>query len=255
MLMKYLVSALLLLISLSGNAQRADSLSLIRTGFICQFTYNANFPGGDLGRRYGTGSEIGAGVYYKTGSNWIFGVEGGYWFGGSLREEGIYDAVVDSNGYAVNINGGFVRIESQQRGFTLGAKVGKIIPLGRKNRNSGLMLSLGVGYLEHYLRLANNTRDIAAFQGDLRYGYDRLCSGVLLREFVGYQFLHKKNRINFFAGLEFGQGFTYSRRTIDYDLMRGQNGQRFDSYVGIRLGWLLPIYTGVASGGGGYRFK
>lgn len=236
-------------------AQQRDTVSLVKTGFICQFTYNYNVPGGDLAKRYGAGSAVGAGVYYKTGSNWIFGVEGAYWFGGKLREEGVFDAITDSNGYAIDNNGGFVLVDAQQRGYNLGVKVGKIIPLNKRNKNSGLLISLGAGYMEHYLRLANNTMNVAALQNDFRYGYDRLTSGWMTNQFVGYQNLDKRNRINFFIGLEFAQGFTQSQRKIDYDKMSGTSTERMDSYVGIRFAWLLPIYTGVASQGGGYRFK
>jgi len=252
--MKYFFTSLLLICFTVSQGQRRDSTSQIKTGFICQFTYNLNFPGADLAKRYSAGSTIGSGVYFKTGKNWIFGVEGMYWFGGKLRENGIFDAIVDSNGNALDINGSSVQIAAQQRGYSLAAKVGKIIPVGR-NKNSGIMLSASVGYMEHYLRLANNTRDIPAFEGDLKFGYDRLTSGWMTKEFVGWQNLDRRNRINFFVGLEFGQGYTYSRRKIDFDLMKGQTGQRLDLYYGIRIGWLLPIYTGVASNGGGYRFK
>ncbi|MHB1279526.1 MAG: hypothetical protein ACYC1Q_14150 [Bacteroidia bacterium] len=253
--MRRFVCLLFIWIPVISVAQRQDSISRLKTGFICQFTYNYNIPGGDLAKRYSGGSAVGAGVYYKTGTNWFFGVEGAYWFGAGLREKGIFDAITDSNGYAVDNNGGLIPVNAQQRGYTLGVKVGKIIPLGRRNRNSGLMISLGGGYVEHYLRLANNTIGVAALQGDFRYGYDRLTSGLMINQFVGYQNLDKRNRLNFFIGMEFMQGFTTSRRKIDYDLMTGNPNKRMDTYVGIRFGWLLPIYTGVVSESGGYRFK
>ncbi|MDX5319758.1 MAG: hypothetical protein LPK45_01715, partial [Bacteroidota bacterium] len=244
-----------LLCSLFAQAQKMDSVSRIKTGFICQFTYNYNFPTADLAKRYTGGSAVGAGVYYKTGTNWIFGVEGSYWFSANLKEAGIFDAVVDSNGYAVDNQGSLIPIDAEQRGFNIGGKIGKIIPLGTKNRNSGIMISLGVGYVEHYLRLTNASLGVAALQGDFRYGYDRLATGYYLNQFIGYQNLDKKNRINFFIGLEFSQGHTQSRRKIDYDLMKGNPAQRRDNYIGIRFGWLLPIYTGEAQVNGGYRFK
>lgn len=236
-------------------AQEAPTHSAIKTGFICQFTYNYNIPGGDLAKRYGNGSAVGAGVYYKTGKNWFFGAEGSYWFGGSLREKGIFSSITDASGFAIDNNGVPVLVDAQQRGYTLGGKFGKIIPLSQKNRNSGIMISAGVAYLEHYLRLSNNTAGIAALSGDFRYGYDRLTNGWMLNQFIGYQNLDKKNRINFFIGVEFAQGFTNSMRAVDFDLMNGDPSGRMDTYTGLRFGWLLPIYTGTANEGGGYRFK
>lgn len=250
-----MICLLFVLVSVLSKAQTQDSISRVKTGFICQFTYNYNIPGGDLAKRYGGGSGVGAGVYYKMGNNWFVGAEGAYWFGAKLREAGIFDAITDSNGYTVDNNGSFIPVNAQQRGYTLGVKVGKIIPLNRRNRNSGLMISLGGGYLEHYLRLANNTLAVSALQNDFRYGYDRLTTGWMVNQFIGYQNLDKRNRINFFIGMEFMQGFTTSRRKIDYDRMTGDPNKRLDTYVGIRFGWLLPIYTGVVSETGGYRFK
>lgn len=252
--MKRLILLIFITLQLPVNAQRADTSSAIKTGFICQFTYNYNFPMADLAKRYSGGSAVGAGVYYKMGSNWFVGVEGSYWFGAKLREAGIFDAVVDSMGSAVDNNGSLITVDAQQRGFNLGVKAGTIIPVTR-NKNSGIMLSMGIGYVEHYLRLTNNSQGIASLQGDFRYGYDRLTSGYMLNEFIGYQNLDRRNRINFFIGLEFAQGFTQSRRKIDYDLMSGNTSPRRDNYLGLRFGWLLPIYTGTANNSGGYRFK
>jgi len=253
--MRRIICFLFVLSALSAHAQKRDSISLIKTGFIAQFTYNFNVPGADLAKRYYANSAVGAGVYYKTGGNWIFGIEGSYWFGGKLKEAGIFDQVVDSSGYAIDNNGGFIPVDAQQRGYNFNVKVGKIFPIGRRNKNSGIMVSVGAGYMEHFLRLTNNSLGVAALQGDFRYGYDRLTSGLMLNEFVGWQNLDKRNRINFFIGFEMAQGFTYSRRLIDYDKMSGTTAQRFDSYYAVRFGWLLPIYTGVASNGGGYKFK
>lgn len=253
--MRFLIAISVFLFVAAVHAQEAPVPSAIKTGFICQFTYNYNVPGGDLAKRYGNGSAVGAGVYYKTGKNWFFGLEGSYWFGARLREKGIFSAVTDANGYALDNNGIPLIVNAEQRGYTLGGKVGKIIPLSNKNRNSGLMLSFGAAYVEHYLRLSNNTAAITALSGDFHFGYDRLTTGWMTNQFIGYQNLDKKNRINFFIGVELAQGYTQSRRAIDFDLMQGNPSKRIDSYTGLRFGWLLPIYTGTANEGGGYRFK
>lgn len=241
--------------ALGLNAQELALTPAIQSGVICQFTYNYNIAGGNLAQRYTNGSAVGAGAYYKTKKNWFFGAEMGHWFGANIREFGIFDAITDPSGYALDNNGSSIPVSAQQRGWVYAGKVGKIIPLGRKNQNSGIMISAGVGYMEHYIRLANNTRNIAALQGDFRYGYDRLTGGIMLNQFIGYQNLDKKKRINFFIGVEFAQGFTSSYRVIDYDKRQGNTESRKDNYTGIRFGWLLPIYTSAPDEGSGYRFK
>lgn len=246
---------LFILIGTVASAQKKDTTGLVRRGFICQFTYNFQTPGGDFAARFGNGHTVGAGVYYKASSNWVFGVEGNYLFGAPVREQGIFDAITNEQGYAVNTNGGLVYLEGKLRGFNLMGKVGKIIPLSRFNQNSGIMLSMSGGYIEHYIRLSNQTSNVTALKGDLAYGYDRLCAGFLLTEFIGYQHLSHNKRVNFFAGFEFGQGFTESKRAWNYDLNKPLPGRRQDNFISFRFGWLLPIYTGASNPSKGYTFK
>ncbi len=252
--MKHVLSLLFLTLSLSLSAQKKDTSAVIRTGFICQFTYDLNFPTADLKQRYGLFNAVGAGVYYKTGSNWIWGAEGSYLFGNSIKEVDVFDAFTDADGFAIDRQGSRIEILAQMRGLRFFAKGGKIIPLG-KNKNSGLMLSLGLGYMEHFIRATNQSTTVAALEGDLKYGYDRLASGFTLNQFIGYQFLDPRRRINFFAGVEFTQGYTQGRRTINYDTGLPGNEKRFDGGTAIRIGWLLPIYTGSALSSGGYKFR
>ncbi|TNE81181.1 MAG: hypothetical protein EP332_04775 [Bacteroidetes bacterium] len=252
--MKYFFSLLFLVLSLSLSAQKKDTNSVVRTGFICQFTYDLNFPTADLKQRYGLFNGVGTGVYYKTGRNWIWGAEGSYLFGNSIKEVDLFDAFTDADGYAIDHQGNRVEILAQMRGLRLFVKGGKIIPLGR-NKNSGLMLSVGFGYMEHFIRATNRSTTVAALEGDLKFGYDRLASGFTMNQFVGYQFLDPRRRINFFAGVEFTQGYTQGRRAINFDTGLPGNEKRSDGSIGIRIGWLLPIYTGSALTSGGYKFR
>jgi hypothetical protein len=252
--MKKIISVPLLFMTLLSWGQK-DSFLIRKAGFICQFTYTQQFPGADMALRYGKNNAVGSGVYFKTTGNWTFGIEGNYIFGSNIREQGIFSNLTDGEGYAVAENGGFIAVQAEQRGFNMMLKAGKIIPLGRKTANSGLFITLGAGYLEHYLRLKNQTISISALKGDYRYGYDRLCSGFAVNQFIGYQHLDKRNRLNFFAGIELYQAFTSSKRLWDYDLRSSNTAPRLDLLYGIRFGWLLPIYThsGVASKG--YTFR
>lgn len=225
-----------------------------KSGFICQFTYTYQVPGGDMAKRFGNNSALGTGVYYKTFDNWLFGVEGNYLFAPVVKETGIFNAIVNENGQAVDENGFFVPINVTERAFNLMAKVGKIIPFNKRNENSGLMISVGVGFLEHKIRIDNTTRGVVALQGDLGKGYDRLTNGLAVNQFIGYQYLDKRKRVNFFAGFEFYQAFTQNRRNWNYDMMRPDTAPRKDFLYGLRVGWLLPIYS-TRSADSEYMFK
>jgi len=48
-------------------------------------TYSYQFPEGDLARQFGGNSAIGGGIMFKTSSNWLFGAEGNFMFGGTVK--------------------------------------------------------------------------------------------------------------------------------------------------------------------------
>jgi hypothetical protein len=66
--------------------------------------------------------------------------------------------------------------------------------------------------------------------------------------FVGYQQLDLDGRINFLAGFDLTVGSTQSRRDYDFNLMGRDDTKRTDVLLGIRVGWILPVTTGVAPG-------
>jgi hypothetical protein len=87
---------------------------------------------------------------------------------------------------------------------------------------------------------------VEQLSGDYRKGYDRLSNGLTGYGFLGYQHLDPNQRINFIAGFDLTYASTESRRDYDFNLMRREEGTRSDVLVGFRIGWILPVTTGVA---------
>jgi hypothetical protein len=79
--------------------------------------------------------------------------------------------------------------------------------------------------------------------GDYAKGYDRLTAGFNLNQFIGYYFMSKSRVLNFYAGFEFYQAFTKSRRDYIFDLMQKDESNHFDLFYGIKVGWMIPIYN------------
>ncbi|HXH20060.1 MAG TPA: hypothetical protein VNJ07_13360, partial [Chitinophagales bacterium] len=78
---------------------------------------------------------------------------------------------------------------------------------------------------------------------EYRKGYDRLTSGFMLSQFIGYFFLDaKKKRINCYAGIEVQEGFAKNRRSWNFDEKRRDDSLRNDILISIRLGWIIPFY-------------
>ena len=77
---------------------------------------------------------------------------------------------------------------------------------------------------------------------DYKKGYDRLTNGFYLSQFIGYTFLDVRKRVNFYVGVEVNEAFTQNRRSWNYDMNLKDDATRNDILLGIKVGWILPIY-------------
>lgn len=207
-------------------------------------SYAGQLPGGDLADRFGFNSNLGVHALFKTKSNWIFGLEGSFIFGKEVREDSILNGLLTSDGNIINVSGGFTRVIAGERGFTLALTGGRIFHLEglAPNPNSGLEVRLGVGYLQHKIRYDVEDNNLQQLTKEYKKGYDRLSSGLMVSQFVGYRYFGNNRFINFFAGVEVMEAFTDSRRSWNYDTNSPGMTGRFDLLFGLRAGWSVPIY-------------
>ncbi|MDX1446896.1 hypothetical protein [Lishizhenia sp.] len=238
-----LLISLLLLVS-NVQAQRNVKDTVIGTPYV-GIQYTGAFPQADLAERFGFFNQIGTFAGYKTSKNWIYGFDGNYYFGGIIKDRSLLSNFVDPNGIISEAeagNSGTVLLF--MRGFNANFSIGKIFPVLSPNPNSGLMVQLGAGYLLHKYRIETNDDFIPQFENDYRKGYDRLTIGVNTSQFVGYSFMANTGVYNFYAGLYFQQGFTRNQRDLNWDQpdVPVSKDLRFDHQIGLRAGWLIPIY-------------
>ncbi|TXI85149.1 MAG: hypothetical protein E6Q37_06950 [Crocinitomicaceae bacterium] len=243
MFQKLLVFAFVALIGNSLFAQRNMKDSVIGTPWVAVH-YGANWTSGDLADRYGFLNHIGAVAGYKTSKNWFWGLDGNFIFGNQVRMTGIFDNLVDSYGNVTDVNGDIGKILVFARGFNVNFAVGKVIPVFRANRNSGLFIHAGAGYLLHKMRVETQDQVIPSLELDYRKGYDRLTIGLATHQFVGYAFLSNRGAINFYGGFYAQQGFTKNQRDIFFDqpTVAVSKELRSDIQMGLKLGWFIPIY-------------
>jgi len=210
---------------------------------VLQFGYKLQFPLADMNSRFGVNSAIGTGIGGKVGRNIFLGAEGNFLFGKKVQEDDLLDAITD-DGYLIGSSGLYADYSFSERGFSLQAQGGKIISFKKPNVNSGLLLLLGAGFLQHKILIAVEEESIPLLLGkEYQKGYDRLTNGLLLSQFIGYFFLDSgKKRINWFAGLELQEGFTKNRRSWNYDEKRQDDSARKDILLSMKLGWMIPIY-------------
>jgi hypothetical protein len=245
----YLIFVLLLL-SYEVQAQRNVKDSSITTPLI-GVHYGSIFTGGDLANRYGYLNHVGVTAGYKLKSNTILGIDANFIFGNKIKAAdstfefyGLFNHLVDSQGNITDINGDIAKVMVYARGFNVNGKIGKIIPILSPNKNSGLMLEAGAGFILHHLRIETQDQVIPQLELDYKKGYDRMTTGLNLHQFIGYSFLANSGFYNFYGGVYIQEGFTYNRRVINFDKpnLPVSTSRRFDLQYGVRIGWYIPFY-------------
>ena len=241
--MKKLLTILIasLLVSVSAIAQIKDTCISV---WQCEINYAYQFSLTDMKATYGRNpSTMGLGLSFKTKHNWIFGFEGSYLWGG-YDDKGvpILHNLMTQTGNIINSYGEYGTVLMTQSGFYTGIKAGRVFALRKPNPNSGIVANIGVGIFEHHIRIENRSNNTPPVLGDYKKGYDGLRNGIALRGFVGYQFLSNKKLVNFYGGIEYTFAWTKSRRNYDFNLRGKDENMYHDSMIGIRVGWILPIY-------------
>ncbi|MCC6599479.1 MAG: hypothetical protein IT223_02275 [Crocinitomicaceae bacterium] len=205
-------------------------------------SYAVQFPGGDMADRFGINGSIGLGFHIKTRTNWWYGVQGIYLFGKKVTEPELLSNLYTSNGEILDNQGQVAVMYIQERGFAVTLEGGHLFDFIGPNPNSGLLLTAGVGILQHKIRIEHQLNEINALSGDYLKGYDRLTNGLALRQVIGYAHMSNNRLINFFIGVEAYEGITKNRRDLNFDTRISDDKKRLDILLGIRAGWVLHLY-------------
>ncbi|GAB4314912.1 MAG: hypothetical protein Kow00127_06120 [Bacteroidales bacterium] len=242
---QYILTALLILFAglLKGFGQYKISDTLLSIPMF-HAGYAFQVPGGDMADRFGANSVIAGGFTHKTPTNWLFGGEFNFIFGGIIRNESeLLSNLKTEQGYIIDNAGSFGFVSLYERGYYLTAKAGKVIPAFHSNPNSGIMLTGGVGYLQHKIRIEVADNNVPQLAGDYKRGYDRLATGFCVNLFAGYLYLSNSRLLNFYGGFEANLGFTKPARDINFDTRQPDPvSNRFDPLFGIRVGWIVPVF-------------
>lgn len=241
---------LVLLLGLFGRAEaqrRGPSLpvgvgdSTLLTGLV-HVEYTALWPGGDLADRYGFQNGVGLRIDLKNRHNWTFGGTARFLFGTRIVEGDLLEALRGPNGFLIGTDGFQYLPIFNMRGLQFAFDVGKVTPLFAANPNSGLSVAVGVGYMQHRVLLDVERDFVPQVENDYAKLYDRLSSGLWLRQRVGYLYCGGSRFLNLHAGVECSQGFTQDRRDFQGDLGAVTQTGRLDLQWGAFVSWVLPIY-------------
>lgn len=203
--------------------------------------FSGQLPKYDLEKRYGPNLSAGASFTWKTKHNLLFSVEGSYFFGNNVRED-VVSSIRNDKGQITDNEGYPADLRLTQRGWNIYCNVGYVISKLGHNPNSGVFFTVGGGWMQHKVNLYDANKKVAAVNGDLKKGYDRLTGGFALTQFVGYKYISNNRIANCYFGFEFYEGFTQSLRGYNYDTGLADTQKRFDMLIGFRFGWILPLY-------------
>lgn len=239
--MKFFIVLFVLMFSQFSQAQVNVRDSTLR---VPMFTISGalQIPGGDLANRFGTNGNIGFYFNQKEQSNFIWGGGFEFIFGENVKEDTILNIISTSTGQVIDGFGQFAAVSFFERGFKVNAFAGKIIPIFDYNKNSGLMLTAGVGFLQHKIEIQNPEQRAPQLSKEYERGYDRMSNGICFTEFIGYMHLDNKRKLNFYGGFEFTQAFTKNRRSWNFDARAADTSSRVDLLSGFRVGLVIPMY-------------
>ena len=237
----YVFAAALLLLPAFVKAQgslkdSSISMTMVMPGYAMQI------PAGDLKNRFGVNSCLSMDVIYKNHRRWFLDVQGSFIFGGKVKQPNLFSNLITSQGEIVGTDGKYADVRAFERGYYITLGGGKMFTGKKPNPNSGFFVAAGTGFIHHKIHIDDKNGVVPALQDDYLKGYDRLTTGFCLRQAAGYIYISNHRLVNFFAAVEGIEAFTKGRRSFLYDEERPDNSVRTDILVGLRVGWILPIY-------------
>lgn len=224
---------------------------VLRNSLLLCANYGRQVPFGVLSNRFGGSNSVGFTVAYKFGNNYQIQSGINTIFSSTVKENYMFDTMIGGSNYLIDVNGNYAEIRMYQRGIHWHVDFGKIFQLGKFEKNSGLLVTGGLGFMQHYIKFNFQRTVLPQLEGEYAKGYDRLTNGLMARGFIGYQRIDQKAMLNFVGGLEILNGFTKNRRSFNYDTRTADGLSRNDLLIGLKIGVMISISgrkTGTTKG-------
>jgi len=227
------------------NIVSAQSDTILRSINVPFFSvdYGINLPAVDLNDRFGFFNSVGVNVGYKTNSNWQISFGGNALFGNKVNSLQSIQHILNEDSLINGSSGALAQYSIIMRGLSIGIKAKKIINLNKANLNSGIIVQLGTGYLQHKIRFEDLKNQVPQFRGDYLKLIDRLTGGIYINQAIGYQYFSNNKLVNFSAVFEVTEGFTNSLRSYNINAEKPiESAGRLDLFYSLKFTWLLPFY-------------
>lgn len=207
-------------------------------------TFGIHAPSQDMAQRFGSDLHFGGSLErISLSKGWIIGADFFYFFGKDVKED-VLKPLRTAEGNILGDIGTYADVVLRERGLYCGIHGGKLFKLKDDgNRISGIRLTLSAGFLQHKIRIQDNSNSAPHLQPPYTEGYDRLTNGIGFSQFIGYQTISRDKTLNFFIGLDCIQGFTQNRRRFNFDTRQIDDKKRLDILYGVRVGWFIPLFS------------
>ena len=204
------------------------------------------FPFGEMGNRYSSFFNVDANLGWKTKTNWLYIFDFCFQFGNNNVKnlDNILSGLMtnDANPFIISNEGTDAGVVAYNRNLSLSFGVGKIFPLWFSNPNSGLVITLNGGFIQHQIIYQSTLGRVPQLEDDYAYGYDRQMRGYMTSVFLGYIHLSKKTYANWYACVQGYMARTKMSRKYQFDLMSGDDKRYTDYMLSAKVGWIFPFF-------------
>lgn len=220
------------------------------------FSYAPTIPLGAWGNRFGYFNGLGGSVHLKSEKHRFIGIEGQFNFGNQVKNTAALKQILLPSGEIVNRYGQVLLPRFYMRGIQAGAWVAFKWAHHPKIPNNGWILGIGSGYIQHHLRLEVPGEEVPQLTQEYKKGYDRLHSGFYTKMLLGYHYMEPEKRmINGMVLAEFGLAATKNARGFNFDEGRADTDIKNDTWITLRMVWMIPRFLTSRSVNGEIIFR
>ncbi|HWB64822.1 MAG TPA: hypothetical protein VG603_15000, partial [Chitinophagales bacterium] len=147
-----------------------------------------------------------------------------------------------SSGFLITQYNDISGVRLEEHGFNLKFNFGKVVPFTEKYPDAGLLFMTEFGFLQHKIAIDVKARELPQLSPTYKKGYDRMCNGPVISQFIGGIFMARRKYFSGYAGLQFDAAYTEGRRSYDFYSHAPLNDKRIDMFLGIKVGYIIPVF-------------
>jgi hypothetical protein len=227
----------ILIFFLGMHLQEMIAQDTLHPKYNIHLGYGAQWPiASDLTKRYGQHGILSLGMHYIH-KNWETGPWCYFLFGSRVKED-VLSSLRSADGELIGSDHQLAVVDLKMRGTLIGWSIGRTF---RLNRESMILIHVQPGWLTHWIKFQNPGSTFEPIQGDYRYGYDRLSSGLAWTEGITYRYQSSNHLINF----EIAALITESKSLLQRNIQFGSPGiqKNISSIlIGLQGRWLIPVF-------------